>query len=59
MDILNISHEGVPSSGNNFKNFEEQPSGPHAIEFLETCRPIAARTSSPSSKQYWLNIGPI
>ena len=44
MDILYISHKGVHNSENNFKNFEEQPSGPEVLEFLEAC--IAARTSS-------------
>ena len=43
MDILFIPHKGVHNAGNNFKNFEEQQSGPHALEFLEVC--MAAWTS--------------
>ena len=35
MDKLNISHKREHNLGNDLKNFEEQPSGPHALEFLE------------------------
>ena len=44
MGLLNISHKGVYNSGSGIKNFEEQPLGPHALKFLETC--MAALTSS-------------